>query len=190
METVIGTPKANTALEAGDLILTYGRHECLGRLRNRPAESDGDLERVRSVEEQKELQVSELAAEEELAKPPLCPQRRTRLRIDPLQPPEGGFPPRPVVFLSAPDGPQSHYTHIMSEYSALSYTVKPVEGDAQVEIVIHASDGNKWEYGVPYSTTTGRYTFEEIDVIAMDFGDDFAEELSAKLDEVMEELIA
>ena len=41
-----------------------------------------------------------------------------------------------------------------------------------------------------YSTTTGRYTFEEIDVIAMDFGDDFAEELSAKLDEVMKELIA
>ena len=78
----------------------------------------------------------------------------------------------------------------MSEYSALSFPVKPVEGDAQVEIVIHASDGNKWEYGVPYSTTTGRYTFEEIDVIAMDFGDDFAEELSAKLDEVMKELIA
>jgi hypothetical protein len=78
----------------------------------------------------------------------------------------------------------------MTEYSALSYTVKPVEGDAQVEIVIHGSDGNKWEYGVPYSTTTGRYTFEEIDVIAMDFGDDFAEELSAKLDEVMKELTA
>lgn len=74
METVIGTPKANTALEAGDLILTYGRHECLGRLRNRPAESDGDLERVRSVEEQKELQVSELAAEEELAKPSYAPR--------------------------------------------------------------------------------------------------------------------
>ncbi len=78
----------------------------------------------------------------------------------------------------------------MSEYEAINYTVEPVEGDDQIEIVIHASDGNKWEYGVPYSRSTGRYTFEEIDVIAMDFGDDFAEELSAKLDEVMRDLLA
>ncbi|MDA0947103.1 MAG: hypothetical protein O2799_01210 [Planctomycetota bacterium] len=78
----------------------------------------------------------------------------------------------------------------MSEYEAIRYTVEPVEGDDQIEIVIHASDGNKWEYGVPYSRSTGRYTFEEIDVIAMDFGDDFAEELSAKLDEVMRDLLA
>ena len=70
---VIGTPKADTALEAGDLILTYGRRECLDRLRNRPADPRGDLERARSVEEQKELQVSELAAEEELAKTPPRP---------------------------------------------------------------------------------------------------------------------
>ncbi|MBL6722204.1 MAG: hypothetical protein ISQ08_12420 [Planctomycetes bacterium] len=78
----------------------------------------------------------------------------------------------------------------MSEYEAIRYTVEPIEGDDQIEIVIHASDGNKWEYGVPYSRSTGRYTFEEIDVIAMDFGDDFAEELSAKLDEVMRDLLA
>ena len=78
----------------------------------------------------------------------------------------------------------------MSEYEAIKYTVEPVEGDDQIEIVIHASDGHKWEYGVPYSRSTGRYTFEEIDVIAMDFGDDFAEELSAKLDEVMRDLLA
>ena len=78
----------------------------------------------------------------------------------------------------------------MSEYEAIKYTVEPVEGDDQIEIVIHASDGNKWEHGVPYSRSTGRYTFEEIDVIAMDFGDDFAEELSAKLDEVMRDLLA
>ena len=78
----------------------------------------------------------------------------------------------------------------MSENEAIRYTVEPVEGDDQIEIDIHASDGNKWEYGVPYSRSTGRYTFEEIDVIAMDFGDDFAEELSAKLDEVMRDLLA
>ena len=78
----------------------------------------------------------------------------------------------------------------MSEYEAVRFTVEPVEGDDQIEIVIHASDGNKWEYGVPFSRSTGRFTFEEIDVIAMDFGDEFAEELSDKLDEVMKAVLA
>ena len=77
----------------------------------------------------------------------------------------------------------------MSEYEAVSFTVEPVEGDDQIEIVIHASDGNKWEYGIPFSRSTGRFTFEEIDVIAMDFGEEFAEELSEKLDEVMKSVM-
>lgn len=74
----------------------------------------------------------------------------------------------------------------MSEYEVVSFTVEPVEGDDQIAITIHASDGNKWEYGVPFSRSTGRYTFEEIDVLAMDFGDEFAQELSEKLDEAVE----
>ena len=73
----------------------------------------------------------------------------------------------------------------MSEFEVVSYTVAPLEGDDQIEIVILASDGNKWEYGIPFSRSSGRYTFEEIDVLAMDFGDEFAEELTQKLDEVM-----
>ena len=73
----------------------------------------------------------------------------------------------------------------MSEYEVDSYEIRPVEGDDQVEVVIHASDGNKWEYGIPFSRSTGRYTFEEIDVLAMDFGDEFAAELTAKLDELV-----
>ena len=76
----------------------------------------------------------------------------------------------------------------MSEYEVVSYEVKPVEGDDQVEVVILASDGNKWEYGIPFSRSTGRYTFEEIDVLAMDFGDEFAEELTQKLDELVASL--
>ena len=76
----------------------------------------------------------------------------------------------------------------MSEYDVDSYEIKPVEGDDQVEVIIHASDGNKWEYGIPYSRSTGRYTFEEIDVLAVDFGDDFAEELTEKLDELVASL--
>ena len=78
----------------------------------------------------------------------------------------------------------------MSEYEVVSYTVEPVEGDDQIAITIHASDGNKWEYGVPYSRSTGRYTFEEIDVLENDFGDEFAEELTDKLDEVMAKILA
>ncbi|MFT4541592.1 MAG: hypothetical protein ACI841_001688 [Planctomycetota bacterium] len=78
----------------------------------------------------------------------------------------------------------------MSEYEVVSYTVEPVEGDDQVAITIHASDGNKWEYGVPYSRSTGRYTFEEIDVLEMDFGEEFAEELTDKLDEVVKAALA
>ena len=77
----------------------------------------------------------------------------------------------------------------MSNYEVKSYTVLPVEGDDQVEVVIHASDGSKWEYGIPFSRATGRYMFEEIDVLAMDFGDDFAEELTAKLDSLVASLI-
>lgn len=73
----------------------------------------------------------------------------------------------------------------MSEYEVDRYEIRPVEGDDQIEVVIHASDGNKWEYGIPFSRSTGRYTFEEIDVLAMDFGDEFASELTAKIDELV-----
>ena len=77
----------------------------------------------------------------------------------------------------------------MSEYQVVRYTVEPVEGDDQIAITIHASDGNKWEYGVPFSRSSGRYTFEEIDVLEADFGSEFAEELSEKLDEVMAQVL-
>ena len=76
----------------------------------------------------------------------------------------------------------------MSEYEVVRYTVEPVEGDDQIAVTIHASDGNKWEYGIPFSRATGRYTFEEIDVLAMDFGEEFTEELTEQIDEVMERI--
>lgn len=76
----------------------------------------------------------------------------------------------------------------MPSYEVKSYTVRPVEGDDQIEVVIHASDGSKWEYGIPFSRSTGRYMFEEIDVLANDFGDEFAEELTEKIDELVESL--
>jgi hypothetical protein len=77
----------------------------------------------------------------------------------------------------------------MANYEVVKYTVQPIEGDDQIEVIIHASDGNKWEYGIPYSRSTGRYMFPEIDVLEMDFGREFAEELTGKLDALVEKLI-
>ena len=77
----------------------------------------------------------------------------------------------------------------MSNFTVLSYTVLPVEGDDQVEVVIHASDGSKWEYGIPFSRSSGRYMFEEIDVLRMDFGDEFADELTSKLGALVDSLV-
>ena len=77
----------------------------------------------------------------------------------------------------------------MSEYEVESYSVQPVDGDDQIEVIIHASDGNKWEYGIPFSRSTGRYQFPEIDVVEMDFGEEFSEKLTEKLDEVVGSLV-
>lgn len=77
----------------------------------------------------------------------------------------------------------------MSSYEVTKYTVQQVEGDDQIEVVIHASDGNKWEYGIPFTRSTGRYMFEEIDVIANDFGDDFAEELREKIESTVDAIM-
>ena len=78
----------------------------------------------------------------------------------------------------------------MTEFHVERYEIEPVEGDDQIALTIHASDGNKWEYGIPFSRATGRYTFEEIDVLAMDFGDEFAEELTERLDAALEKILA
>ena len=73
----------------------------------------------------------------------------------------------------------------MTEFQVVRYVVEPIEDDDQIAVTIHASDGNKWEYGIPFSRATGRYTFEEIDVLAMDFGEEFTEELSDKIDALL-----
>lgn len=75
-------------------------------------------------------------------------------------------------------------------YEVTEYSLKPIEGDDQIELVIHATDGSKWEYGIPFSRNTGRYMFEEIDVLEMDFGEEFSSELTQKLDEMVAKLTA
>ena len=77
----------------------------------------------------------------------------------------------------------------MSSYSVKTWSVRPIEGDDQIELVIHAQDGSKWEYGIPFSRSSGRYMFEEIDVLRMDFGDAFADELTSKLDALVDSLV-
>ncbi len=77
----------------------------------------------------------------------------------------------------------------MVNYEVVDYTLKPVEGDDQVELVIHASDGSRWEYGIPFSRSTGRYMFEEIDVLEMDFGEDFSQRISSELDALVAKLV-
>jgi hypothetical protein len=78
----------------------------------------------------------------------------------------------------------------MSNYEVVDYALKPVVGDDQVELVIHASDGSRWEYGIPFSRSTGRYMFEEIDVLEMDFGEEFSERITAELDALVAKLVA
>ena len=77
----------------------------------------------------------------------------------------------------------------MTHFDVVSYDVRPVEGDKQIEVVIHASDGNKWEYGIPYSAS-GRYEFPEVDVLEVDFGSEFVAELVAKIEALVAELTA
>lgn len=77
----------------------------------------------------------------------------------------------------------------MPHYEVVRYEVRPVEGDNQIEVVIHASDGNKWEYGIPYSRS-GRYEFPEVDVLEVDFGAEFVEELVQRIETLVAELTA
>ena len=77
----------------------------------------------------------------------------------------------------------------MTNYEVVEYSVKAVAGDDQVELVILASDGSRWEYGIPFSRSTGKYMFEEIDVLEMDFGEEFCEQVTAELDALVEKLV-
>jgi hypothetical protein len=76
----------------------------------------------------------------------------------------------------------------MANYDVVKYTVEPVDGDDQIAVTIHASDGNKWEYGIPFNRSSGRYQFPEIDVLELDFGDEFARELIEQVEALVARL--
>lgn len=77
----------------------------------------------------------------------------------------------------------------MATYEVTSYSVQEVEGDDQIAVVINASDGNKWEYGIPFSRTSGRYQFPEIDVLEVDFGSAFTTELVEQIEALIARLV-
>ena len=74
-------------------------------------------------------------------------------------------------------------------YTAENYHIKPVEGDDQVELVINSTDGHVWEYGIPFSRETGRFAFEEIDVLELDFGAEFREKIEDEIHELVKKLV-
>ncbi|QDU83024.1 hypothetical protein Pla163_01200 [Planctomycetes bacterium Pla163] len=76
----------------------------------------------------------------------------------------------------------------MASYDVDRHTLEPVEGDTQIALTIWATDGSKWEYGIPYNPASGRYTFEEIDVLEMDFGADFTEPLVDEIESLLQRL--
>ena len=93
----IGTPEADTTLEVGDRILTYGHQDGLERLRSRRADSRGEVERQESVLVQRERMAAELADAE-------------RLASEPESAAVAGAKPTPEDGTEAPGGPPSPLT--------------------------------------------------------------------------------
>lgn len=77
----------------------------------------------------------------------------------------------------------------MPEYELDSYRMGQHGDDDIVELIIHSTDGHTWEYAIPFSRATGRYAFEEIDVVELDFGDELREKISDELDDLVEKLV-
>ena len=76
----------------------------------------------------------------------------------------------------------------MPDYEVERHTLEPVEGDDQLALTIFATDGSKWEYGIPFNRASGRYTFEEVDVLANDFGEEFTDPLVDEIEELLAKL--
>ncbi|MFN0206287.1 MAG: hypothetical protein ACKVS6_08225 [Planctomycetota bacterium] len=61
------------------------------------------------------------------------------------------------------------------------YKITVTDSDDQVEVVLRAPNGDKWEYGIPFNRETSRFDFEDIKVIEMDFGTEFADKLTSDI---------
>jgi len=74
-------------------------------------------------------------------------------------------------------------------YKALSHKVVRVPDADQVELVIEGDNGLTWTFGIPFSRATGRIDFEEVHVVELDFGAEFAEMAGEEIEELVEKLI-
>jgi hypothetical protein len=77
----------------------------------------------------------------------------------------------------------------MPEYEAKEYVIRPVQGDDQIELIIYGTNGLRWEFGIPYSRTSGRYAFEEVHVLEMDFGEELVSKITAEIEALIETLV-
>jgi len=57
------------------------------------------------------------------------------------------------------------------------YKISVHDDDDLVEVVLRSPSGDKWEYGIPFNRATGRFDFEDIKVVELDFGEQFAERM-------------
>lgn len=57
------------------------------------------------------------------------------------------------------------------------YKISVLPEDDLIEVVLRAPSGDKWEYGIPFNRSTGTFDFEDIKVIELDFGEQFAEKM-------------
>lgn len=70
------------------------------------------------------------------------------------------------------------------------YKIVVSDDDDQIEVVLRAPNGDKWEYGIPFNRETGRFDFEDVKVIEMDFGTEFSEKLTSDIRKSVQAAIA
>lgn len=61
-----------------------------------------------------------------------------------------------------------------------------ISDDDQIEVTLCAPNGDKWEYGIPFNRESGRFAFEDVKVVEIDFGSDFAERLVSDIRKAVE----
>ena len=57
-----------------------------------------------------------------------------------------------------------------------------------LELTLENEAGERWEYGIPFNHR-GEFDFDDIHPISLEFGDEFAEDLMAALENAVEEAL-
>jgi hypothetical protein len=65
-----------------------------------------------------------------------------------------------------------------------------ISDDDQIEVTLRAPNGDKWEYGILFNRESGRFAFEDVKVVEIDFGADFAERLVSDIRKAVESFLA